>query len=248
MISVTILTKNSSRKLLEVLKSVASFDEVIVLDSGSTDESLEIAKGFSNVRIHKHTFTSFGHMRNLAAQLASHDWIFVVDSDEVVSSSLASEIRQLELSPTTIYSIPSHNFFGSKHIRHSGWSPDRKLRLYNKQKTCFKHDQVHENLVLKDMAIRPLNYHLNHYSYPDTRSLLSKMELYSTLFAKQYQGKRSSSITKALLKSTFTFFKTYILKRGFLDGKEGFIIAKYNADVTWYKYIKLAEANSKKST
>lgn len=248
MISVTILTKNSSRKLLEVLKSVASFDEVVVLDSGSTDESLEIAKGFSNVCIHKRPFTNFGHMRNLAAELASHDWIFVVDSDEVVSSSLAREIQQLDLSPTTVYSIPSHNFFAGKYIRHSGWSPDRKLRLYNKQATCFKSDQVHENLVVKDMAIRPLTYHLNHYSYPDTSSLLSKMELYSTLFAKQYQGKRSSSPAKAILKSAFTFFKTYILKRGFLDGKEGLIIAKYNADVTWYKYIKLSEANKKKNT
>lgn len=241
MISVTILCKNSSTTLFDVLQSVAGFEEVILIDTGSTDGSMDIAKGFSNVTLYERPFTSFGPLHNEAATLASHDWILSLDSDEVLTTELASEILALDLDTDYLYGFCFDNFFKGKQIKHSGWSPDKHVRIYNKTVTQFSNASVHESIQTQGLKVRYLKGHVKHYSYQSIADFLKKMQLYSDLFAKGHAEKKKGSFGKAWLHSAFAFFKTYILKRGFLDGKEGYIIAKYNADTAWYKYLKLHE-------
>ncbi len=241
MISVTVLCKNSSATLFALLTSVSAFNEVIVIDTGSSDSTIDIAKGFSNVKIYERPFTSFGPLHNEAAKLASHDWILSLDSDEELTHELADEILSLELNPSHLYGFSFDNFFKGKHIRHCGWSPDKHIRLYNKTMTQFSNASVHESIEKKDLCVDYLQGRVNHYSYQSIADFLRKMQLYSDLFAKGQN--KTGSFGKAWLHSFFAFFKTYIIKRGFLDGKEGYIIAQYNSHVAWYKYLKLEEKN-----
>ncbi|CCB87653.1 glycosyltransferase family 2 protein [Parachlamydia acanthamoebae] len=243
MISVTILTKNSEKYLREVLEPLSPFDEVVIFDNGSSDQTLEIAKQFSNVSIHQGIFSGFGPTHNHASHLAKNDWILSIDSDEIVTPEMIAEIKQTPLSDTCVYSFPRHNYFNGKFIRWCGWYPDRQYRLYHRKKTSFTNAQVHEAIQTDQLTKIALQSPLIHYSYGSLSDFLSKMQSYSELFAKQNQGKKSSSITKAILHGSFAFFKSYILKRGFMGGYEGFVISTYNANTAFYKYLKLYEAN-----
>lgn len=243
MISATVLTKNSEETLASCLKALEGFDEVILLDTGSTDLTLDIARTFPNVKVHEAPFQGFGPLHNLAAEKASHDWILSLDSDEVLTEELASEIEQASLTPECVYSFPFHNYFNGKHIRGCGWFPDRHIRLYNKAKTHFSNDFVHEKIESHGLKEVRFQHPVKHYSYRSISDFLKKMENYSSLFAHQNKQKKSSSLAKALLRSTFAFFKSYVIKKGFLDGREGFIISVYNAQTTFYKYLKLEELN-----
>lgn len=242
-ISVTLLTKNSQAHLAEVLTALADFDEVLLCDTGSTDNTLRLAKNFPNVVIKEQAFIGFGPTHNLATSLAKNDWILSIDSDEILSSDLLEEIKQLDLVPTNVYSFPRHNQYRGKWIKTCGWYPDRQFRLYNRKITRFDDAQVHESILTKNLDKVPLNGHIKHYSYTSTADFLNKMQTYSTLFAQQNKGKKSSSLCKAVLHGLFAFFKSYVLKRGILQGREGFEISIYNANTAFYKYLKLAEAN-----
>ncbi len=241
MISVCILTKNSAASLGKTLDSVRPFSEVLLLDNGSTDNTLAIASAYPNVKIHQSPFVGFGPLRNKAAALASHDWILAIDSDEIVSPALASEIFALRLDGA--YLIPRHNFYNGKRIRGCGWDPEAVVRLYNRQQTRYSDAAVHEALLVPPHEAIRLKSPLLHTPYRSTSDFLAKMEHYSTLFARQYAGKRKSSFAKALGHGAFAFFRSYLLKRGWLCGKEGFIISFYNGSTAFYKYLKLAEAN-----
>ncbi len=239
LISVCILVKNGEKTIQKTLDSIVSFPEVIVLDTGSTDKTLAIARQYSNVRIEQAPFTSFGVLRNELALMAKNDWIFALDSDEVVSPLLLEEIQGLSLDPAYAYEMRRENYYNEKRIRGCGWSPDKVARLYHRQRTQFSSDRVHESLETKERLL--LKGPLFHTPYLSTSDFLKKMEHYSSLFAEQHRGKRKSSVTKAVGKALFTFFRSYLWKRGFLDGKEGFLISFYNANTAFYKYIKLAE-------
>lgn len=243
MISVTILTKNSAATLFQVLKSVEAFEEVVLVDTGSTDSTLEIAKDFLNVTVYTAPFTGFGPLHNLAANYASSDWILSLDSDEVLTPELAQEILDLSLNPHSVYSFPFHNFFNGKHIKWCGWYPDRHTRLYNKKSTQFSSDRVHERILQENLAEVELKHPVKHFSYRTTSDFLKKMHTYSDLFAQQNQHKKKSSLGKALLHGAYAFFKSYFLQRGFLGGKEGYIISLYNGHTAYYKYLKLYELN-----
>jgi len=245
MISVTILSKNAEETLASSLQALERFDEVILLDTGSTDLTLDIAKTYPNVKIFEAPFKGFGPLHNLAAEKALNDWILSLDSDEVLTPELADEIFSLSLDPKCIYSFPFHNYFNGKHIRGCGWYPDRHVRLYNRQSTRFSDDFIHEKIERKKMREVKLSSPVKHYSYRSISDFLKKMENYSSLYAEQHKQKRSSSLLKALLHSSFAFFKSYLFKRGFIDGKEGFIISSYNAQTAFYKYLKLQEVNQK---
>lgn len=244
-ISVTILTKNSQKYLHEVLASLSAFDEVVIFDNGSTDQTIPIAKKFPNVTIQQGQFMGFGPTHNFASSLAKNDWILSIDSDEVVTPDLKNEIESIALQQHHVYSFPRHNYYNGKWIRWCGWYPDRQTRLYNRKDTSFTDAQVHEAIITTNLKNVSLQAPLKHYSYSSVYEFLSKMQSYSDLFAKQYQGKRSSSVSKAVLHGLFTFFKSYLLKRGFLGGREGFEISIYNANTAFYKYLKLLEANLK---
>ena len=243
MITVTILTKNAEETLPSVLESVSRFDEVIVLDTGSSDQTLEIAKLFPNVKTYKHSFTGFGALHNLSARYSTNDWILSLDSDEVLTKELEDEILSLKLDTRHVYSFPFDNYFNGKKIKWCGWYPDRHVRLYNNKITSFSDDKVHEKVLTNHLKVISLRSSVKHYSYRSISDFLHKMELYSSLYVEQNQNIKKSSLSKAIFHSLFAFIKSYIIKRGFLGGKEGYIISLYNAHTTFYKYLKLAYAS-----
>lgn len=243
MISVTILTKNSQKFLSEVLSSLQEFDEVVIYDNGSTDATLEIARKFSNVTIHIGPFTGFGSTHNQATSLAKNDWILSVDSDEIVTKEMVDEIKSIKLDSSCVYSFSRKNYFNGKFIKWCGWYPDRQWRLYNRKQTLFSDAQVHEGIIITNMKAVQLKSSIIHYSYSSISEFLSKMQLYTDLFAIENKGKMKSSIFKAITHGIYNFFKTYILKRGFLGGYEGLVISLYVGHTAYYKYLKLYEAN-----
>ncbi len=246
MISVTILAKNSEETLENTLKSTQNFPEVILLDTGSTDATLEIASRFPNVKVHKRPFEGFGSSHNAATALASHDYILSLDSDEVLKPDLAEEILSLNLDPKATYTILRENYFRGKHIKGcAGWHPDWVCRLYNRKETSFDLAKVHEKIIQGPLKNIRLQGAMTHTPYRKIGDFLTKMETYSTLFAKQHAGKKKSSFFSAISHGFAAFFKSYVLKKGFTLGEEGFLISLYNGHTAFYKYLKLAEENKR---
>jgi len=246
MISIVMLTNNSAETIKKSLKALKAFEEVIIIDTGSKDNTIDIAKSYKNTKIYSKNFKGFGLLRNEGAKLAKNNWILAVDSDEILSKKLQNEILNTSFNPKYIYGFYFHNFFNNKHIKCCGWYPEKHLRLYNKNQTKFTTSLVHEKILKKDSKIKYFKNPIFHFSYRKTDDFLQKMSKYSTLFALQNKNKKKSSLSKAILHGIFSFFKSYIVKRGFLAKKEGFIISLYNANTAFYKYLKLAEINSKK--
>ncbi len=245
MISVTILTKNSRRYINEVLSALAPFDEVLIYDTGSTDDTIDLAKAFPNVTVRSEKFIGFGPTHNLASGAAKNDWILSIDSDEVATKEMVENILSLSLDPKSVYSFSRHNYFNGQFIKGCGWFPDRRVRLYHRKMTRFSNDEVHEGVIADGMPEIKIQGPLKHYSYGSIGEFLNKMQLYSDLFAKQHAGKKQSSLLKAISHGFFAFFKSYILKRGMFDGAAGFIISLYNGHTAYYKYLKLREANQR---
>jgi len=246
MLSVTVLVKNAEATLAETLRSLESFPEVVLLDTGSTDQTLQIAAQFVNVKIFHAPFQGFGPTHNLVSSLATHDFILSLDSDEVLSDSLIEEIHALSLDPHCVYRIGRDNYFQGRWMKGcSGWYPDRIIRLYNRKTTSFTDAAVHEKIIVGSLQVVDLIHPMRHTPYRSIAEFLSKMQMYTTLFAEQNVGKKRSSVSKAIVHALFTFFKSYFLKRGFLCGFQGFFISLYNGHTAFYKYIKLLEANQK---
>jgi glycosyltransferase involved in cell wall biosynthesis len=244
MITACILAKNSERTLSATLDSLSFFHEIIVLDTGSADQTKEIAQKYPNVVVHSVPFTQFGKLRNQAAALAKNEWILAIDSDEVLSTALQKEIQSLTLDPFCVYEIDFRNFYNGRWIKGCGWHPERHIRLYHKNRAQFSEQAIHEGIIYSSpVRIQALQHPLLHAPYLSISDFLRKMQLYSDLFAEQYQGKRKASFSRALIHSFFSFIRSYFFKRGCCMGKEGFIISFYNANVAFYKYLKLAERN-----
>lgn len=245
MISVTILTKNSERTLEKTLNSTRCFKDVVILDSGSEDRTLEIAKTYPNVQVHTSPLKGFGVSHNLASSLACFDWIFSLDSDEVLSDALIEEIMHLSPDPSQVYLVERQNYFNGKRIKGcSGWFPDWVARLYHRKTTRFSNDLVHEKILSDQLQRKPLKNPLLHTPYLEICDFLDKMQQYTTLSAEQSK-QRTPPFWKILLHSWFAFFKSYILKKGFLAGREGYIISVYNSHTAFYKYLKLEEKTKK---
>lgn len=239
MISVTILVKNGACHLEKVLTSCKDFDEVLLLDTGSTDDTLQIARKFPNVSIHQEKFTGFGPAHNHAASLAKNSWILSLDADEVLSPELAQEIASLALDPHCVYALPFHNYFNDKKIKWCGWHPESHVRLYHRDRTCFSDALVHEAVLTLDLKKVSLHHPVNHFSYNSISDFLTKMENYSTLFSLEYKEKKKSSPWIALYHGVGAFLKSFFLKKGILGGYEGFLISAYNGHTAFYKYLKL---------
>jgi glycosyltransferase involved in cell wall biosynthesis len=237
-ISVTILTNNSEQHLSSVLKALQGFDEIVVVDTGSSDATIHIAQQFPNVSIHSLPFQGFGPTHNAASALAKHDWVLSIDSDEIVSPPLADEILiKTTLDPNHVYSIPRHNLYRGRHIKGCGWYPDRVIRLYNRQKTSFSSDLVHEKILTDNLHVKKFAHPLIHQPFSSISAFIKKMDAYSDLYAKQHPDKQIS-LTKAISHAAYAFIRSYIFKRGFLLGAEGFEISWYNMNCAFYKYAK----------
>lgn len=246
--SAVILTKNSNRYLPQVLESLKPLNEVVIVDNGSIDNTLEIARSFSNTTIVEHEFIGFGPLKRKGSEFARNDWIFSIDSDEVLTKEALEEMMALELNSELGYSFAYHNIYNGKHITCCGWHPDRQVVIYDRRVANFDDSQVHEKIVRLDGAELKeveLKSHVLHYPYSGASDFLKKMDHYSTLFANQNKNKKSSSPIKAFTHAFWAFFKNYFLQKGFLDGYEGFLISCYNSQTAFWKYIKLYELNTK---
>jgi glycosyltransferase involved in cell wall biosynthesis len=243
-ISICIITKMSAKTLTQTLDSTLPFSEVVILDNGSTDETLQVARRYPNVKWVESPFIGFGPLRNLAATHASKEWILALDSDEILSPPLIEELETLQLRRTSVYAILRHNFYRGKRIRGCGWQNESVIRLYNRGVTGYRNQAVHESVDADALQVVRLKSPLLHTPYRSVSCFLEKMERYTTLFAEEKKG--SSSIYKAIGHGLFAFFRSYVLKRGFLDGKEGFEISLYNGNTAFYKYLKLMEVNGRR--
>lgn len=241
-ISCTILTKNAARTLKKTLDALTDFDEVVILDSGSSDATLKIASLYPNVNIHHSPFLGFGPQHNLATSLAKHDWVLSIDGDEIVTSKLSQRLKGLTLNPDAVYSFPRLNILYGKKIRFSGWYPDRVCRLYHRKKTSFSLDQVHEKIISQGLKEIRLHEPIEHYSYLDARDFLNKMQVYTDLYKEQHLDRKVSFFT-VMIHTLFGFIKPYVIKLGFLDGVQGLMIALYQAQTAYYKYLKLWESS-----
>jgi glycosyltransferase involved in cell wall biosynthesis len=242
MLSATVITFNEEKNLSPCLESLAFADEIIVIDSGSTDRTLEIAKAFTD-RVYQEPWQGYARQKNLAQERAQGPWILNVDADERVTPALGREIRALLFrGPEEAgFRIPRKNYFRGRWIRHGGWYPNYILRLYRKEAGAFALREVHEQVVVKG-KVGTLKSPLEHFTYDSISDYLKRMEIYSDLSAAQYfrEGKQ---VTWAgvFFRSFFTFFRMWILQAGFLDGSDGLVLAVLYSHYTFAKYAKLKE-------
>ncbi|NOX15262.1 MAG: glycosyltransferase family 2 protein, partial [Epsilonproteobacteria bacterium] len=202
---------------------------VLIVDSGSTDDTLDIANTFKNTKIIYQEWLGFGKQKQAGVDACQNEWVFVLDSDEIITNELKNEIMSLDFICKG-YFVPRLNHFFGKPIKHCGLYPDATLRLFDKNFAKFSEDEVHEKVKTKEKTII-LKNHMLHFAYESIEEFIAKQNRYSSL-------NKKDRVFKALFSPYWTFFKIYFLKLGFLEGWHGFIIAKLYAQYTFWKYIK----------
>ena len=214
--------------------------QIVVVDTQSTDRTLVIAQRYGALISSPTDWPGFGPQKNRALDLASEDWVLSLDADERLTPELRAEIKGvLDKPQTDCYAIPRLSWYCGRFMRHSGWTPDYVDRLFKRGSARFSTDLVHERLIPKGPVLRLKNQML-HYSFMNLAQVQEKMERYSTASAQQafLRGKTASPL-KAILHGAWSFFRTYILRAGFLDGPQGFSLALANAKGSYLRYIKL---------
>jgi glycosyltransferase involved in cell wall biosynthesis len=243
-ISAVIIVKDAEQTIAQTLESLKNFDEVILYDNGSIDKTTEIASKYENVKIIIGEFKGFGDTKNCAANYAKNDWIFSIDSDEVLSIRLHDSINDLQLDDNCVYWCYRYNYYRKKRVKYSGWGKEKVTRLYNKKVTQFNNRLVHEGIVVsRNLTVAKVSGEIRHYSYMSIADFIKKRSFYSDLFAIENQGSRKSSPLKAIISGAFVFFNTFLVRLAFLDGYRGLLIAVTDAHETFLKHIKLYEAN-----
>jgi len=239
-LSVIVISKNEILNIAACLRSVQFADEVVVLDSGSTDGTVELARSLGAKVLQSDDWPGYGPQKNRALAAATGDWVFSIDADEQVTPQLANQLREAMAAGTfDAYTVHRFSNFCGQYMRHSGWYPDRVLRLFRRGTARFSDDIVHER-VIADGRVGRLSGDLLHNSMPNFESVLDKIDRYSTAGAQALQKKGvKGSFTRALLHGWWAFMRTYVVKLGFLDGKLGLALAIHNAEGTYYRYLKL---------
>jgi glycosyltransferase involved in cell wall biosynthesis len=238
-LSVILITLNEAERLTTTLEAIAWADEIVVVDAGSTDGTVEIARRFTDKVVVTDDWPGFGPQKNRALDLATGEWVLSIDADERVTPELAAEIRATLAAPRfAVYAIPRLSSFLGRPLRHGGWWPDHVARLFRRGEARFSEDAVHERLVFTP----PLGYlrqPLQHESIRDLDQMIEKMNRYTRAGAERLEraGKRSS-LKGAIGRGLWAFIRIYLLKRGFLDGREGFIMAIASAESAYYKHLK----------
>lgn len=239
-ISCVIITKNEEANIGRCLESVKWMDEIVVVDSGSEDETVAICKKYG-CRVIETSWMGFGGTKRFAVEQATYDWIFSIDADEEMTPQLRETIQTLlcQSDAAAGYYVKRRSFYLQRLIRFSGWNRDCPLRFFNRKFGNFNEKKVHESVRIS----APKKYIENallHYTYPTIESHLKKMDLYSSLGAQQLKEKgRRSSVLTAILRGKIRFLKMYILQGGFLDGTAGLILALNSAYGVYLKYLKL---------
>jgi len=238
-ISATIITYNEERNIARAIESLRCSDEILVVDSGSTDRTIEIA-GKLGARIVEHPFKGYAEQKNYAAEQAENDWILAIDADESLSEGLEGEILHVKKNGPEYdaYTVPRLAQYLGRWILHSGWHPDRKVRLYDRRRARWAGDFVHESVQV-DGRVGHLRSNLLHFTCDSLSEHLRTMDRYTTLAAEQLVSQGGKiGWSKLLLDPPWTFFKTYVVDRGFLDGAEGLAIAHMAALYNFLKYAK----------
>lgn len=249
-VSAVLITKDAEAHLEECLDALAWCTEVIILDSGSRDRTLDIAKKHDADVLIDSQWPGFGIQKNRAIAQARCEWVLSIDADEIVTPGLRAEIEAViadwqpavpdAKTPSTVaWALPRRSNFCGHWMRHGGWWPDYVTRLFRNGSAKFTDDVVHERLVV-DGPVAKFREPLLHYTYDSFEQALAKLDRYSTAGAKQAfaSGKRASLWTAAA-RGGWAFFRTYVLRLGLLDGAAGLMLALYVAHGTYYRYLKL---------
>jgi (heptosyl)LPS beta-1,4-glucosyltransferase len=243
-LTAALIVKNESKNLESCLNSLTGWvDDIVILDSGSHDNTQEIAGKFTEHFHLKSDWQGFGEQRQAAQKYVTTDYVFWIDADEVVTEDLKESILAAvaQNKDKTAYSINRKSWVFGRFIEHSGWYPDRVTRLYKINEGNYSNDLVHEKVILaEDMKLKSLKGDLIHYTYDNLQHYLVKSASYAKLSAdqKEKRGKKTS-LSNASLHAFACFIKMYLIKRGFLDGKQGFLLAVLSAHSTFVKYADL---------
>ncbi len=238
-LAVVIVAKNEAARIGACLASAAFADEVLVLDSGSTDHTAAIAEA-AGARVVVTDWPGYGPQVARGFSLATSDWVLSLDADERITAPLRAEILAAIASGACDgYRIPRWSEFCGKVMHHGGWRPDLTLRLGRRGRAGFTNDFLHAHMTV-DGRVGELRESLVHHSYPDAHDVLEKLDRYSSGSARDMHSRgKKASLHKAIAHGLFAFVRTYLLKLGFLDGRHGLMLAIYNAEYAYYKYVKL---------
>lgn len=246
-LSVITLALNEEHNIVDCLESVQWADEIIVVDSGSTDKTVELAKRFTS-KVLIVEWKGYGATKNVALQQTTGEWILWLDADERVPMELAAEIQTVIREDNPMYAgydVARRAYFLGKWIRHCGWYPGRVTRVFRKSKSRFTENNVHEQIIVEG-NIGELQNDLLHYTDPDLQHYFHKFNRYTSLAADDLtKAGKKFSLYDLLVRPSFLFFKMYILKRGFLDGMRGFILCVVSSAYVFTKYAKLWELERK---
>lgn len=242
-IGVLMIVKNESKHIAECLETVKDWvDEIVIVDSGSTDDTETIARQYTD-KFYTHTdWQGFGKQRQIAQSYMTSDWILPLDADERITPELKSSIEKVLIDnpKQTCYTLNRLTHALGKFIRHSGWYPDTITRLYRREETQYNDSLVHESVEIpKGMTKAHLSGDLLHYTFDSLSQYTGKTQLYMKSWADQREGKKRSGLIGAILHGFFRFFKMYIIKRGFLDGRHGLLLAILSANTTFTRYADL---------
>jgi len=238
-LTVIIAAKNEGHQIGACVKSVSFADEILVLDSGSSDDTAEQAKAAGAI-VHLTDWPGYGAQQQRGISLARSEWVLSLDADEVVSDALRHEICSVISKPQFDgYRLPRYSSFCGVFIEHGGWRPDYTLRLARRQSAGFTDHFLHAHMTV-DGETGYLQSPIIHYSYRNLDDVLEKLNRYSRGAAIDLEARGgSSSMTKALMKGLWSFIRTYFLKQGFRDGRIGLVLAIYNSHTTYYKYLRV---------
>lgn len=246
-LSLIVIARNEELLIGRCLRSVGFADEIVVVDNGSTDKTVEIARSLGAKVIETQDWPGFGPQKNRALDAATGDWVLSLDADEWIEPPLAEEIKTVLAKSGAVggYMIPRRSRFCGVVVRHCGWSPDYVLRLWKRGNARFPDVPVHEQIELSNAGY--LKQPIEHDSISDFADAKDKAARYGAAGAAELvrKGKRSS-YPKAYARALWAFLRTYILQRGFLDGVTGWRVAIYNTDTTFQKYSRAADALKKK--
>jgi (heptosyl)LPS beta-1,4-glucosyltransferase len=246
-ISSIVIAKNEERNIARCIESLEGlFDEIIIIvDKTSTDKTAEIAQRYRCTRVVISEWKGYAATKQFAVSLANNEWIFWIDADEEVTPELKEELAGLLRSGFRYdaYNVARKAFFLGKWMKHSGWYPSRVTRFFNRNRAVFNSNNVHEQLIVNG-TIGELKNDLNHYTDADIEHYFLKFNVYTTLAAEDLAVKnKKSKLVDITLRPFFLFIKMYIIKRGFLDGTEGFMLAVFSSLYVFTKYSKLRELN-----
>jgi glycosyltransferase involved in cell wall biosynthesis len=238
-LTIVIVAKNEARNIAECVASASFANEVLVLDSGSSDATAQLAEQ-AGAKVVITDWPGYGPQVARGYAMATSTWVLSLDADERISAALRDEVlAAIRSGAHDGYRIPRLSEFCGRFIRHSGWRPDHTLRLGRRALSGFTDHFLHAHMTV-DGSIGELKSSLIHYSYPDIHDVLEKLDRYSSGHARDMHARgKSASVPQAVLHGVFAFVRTYFLRLGFLDGQHGLMLAVYNAEYTYYKYIKL---------